>query len=237
MAQIHDGLQPVQGVMLALETETAVRLLKLGVREVARLDGTNDFVQAALLLKAQGFERLLKVALCLGSAAAGEGMVNVRGYSHKLRDLLDAVIERAVAQGYREMPNGRKDLAFIDGDERLREMIDVLADFADKGRYRELDTALQPNQDHQDLPRHRFDQLLMRIAQQDPHWLRRVQEDNEQVLRESHDGVIELTQRLARALCRLFPAGILGERATTLYPYVCDYVTISDERLAVPLEG
>ena len=54
-----------QDLALLKELEIAIRLLQIGCREVQNNDGTNTFYHLAMLTLANGFERFMKVIICL----------------------------------------------------------------------------------------------------------------------------------------------------------------------------
>jgi hypothetical protein len=55
-----------QKFALIQETQTSVFLIHEGLLALNRLSGANDFYHGPLGLLAQGFERLMKLIICLG---------------------------------------------------------------------------------------------------------------------------------------------------------------------------
>lgn len=55
----------IQNVALNQELLNAVRLIRSGFGQLQNLDGGNDFYHLPLLKLASGFERFMKVILCL----------------------------------------------------------------------------------------------------------------------------------------------------------------------------
>lgn len=53
-----------QELSLHDELHTAVRLIKMGLKEVRNIDGGNDFYHPLMLTLASGIERLMKVIIC-----------------------------------------------------------------------------------------------------------------------------------------------------------------------------
>lgn len=51
-------------VALHDELLTAVKLIKIGIKEVRNIDGGNDFYHLLMLTLASGIERLMKVIIC-----------------------------------------------------------------------------------------------------------------------------------------------------------------------------
>jgi len=120
-----------QKVALWHELETSIRLLKVGLRELQRIDGANDFYHLPLLMLANGCERFLKVIVCLhhverhGEFPTGSEIFRGRT-GHDLTALLDRVVAECFSANYTDrIPVGGEDIEFLRNDQRLKRVIDL----------------------------------------------------------------------------------------------------------------
>ena len=169
---MSNGLNPRQVVSLVEETETAIRLLDEGIRVIAEWDGGEDGRIRGLFSVSQGFERLLKLTMTLILRGDGSPPSSThfkqRKYRHRLLPLFDEILDKArvntdVVQALGE------DIDFCSSDKRLREMLDILGEFGESGRYHNLDVILDSSSPADDSMR-RWDALAVAIFSEDPKW-------------------------------------------------------------------
>jgi hypothetical protein len=227
-----------QELALIQETETSVFLIQEGLLAYDRLSGANDFYHGPLALLAQGFERLMKVVICLGQLET-EGTLptprRVKKYGHNLIALADVIVNLSEGTGYADSRSAaRMDIDFMTSDERLRELLAVLTDFGEWGRYYNLDTLLNRTEHvaARDDPATSVQRIERRILDQHPEWISKMKGRG---FDDAYSGVkAELTatlQRFARALCRMFTLGPLGDRGQRLLGVVKVFVFLKDEDL------
>jgi hypothetical protein len=227
-----------QELALIQETETSVFLIHEGLLALNGLSGANDFYHGPLGLLAQGFERLMKVVMCLGRLES-EGTLptprEMKKYGHNLLALADAIADSSERTGYADSrPAARLDIDFITNDQQLRELLPVLTDFGEWGRYYNLDTLLNRT-GHvatRDDPAASFQRIESRVFDHHPEWIAKMKGRG---FDDAYSGVkAELTatlQRLARALCRMFTLGPLGDRGQRLLGLVKVFLFLRDEDL------
>ena len=104
-------LTPLQSLAVTEEMRTAALLIQVGLVELNKLDGANDFSHLPLQLLAQGFERLMKLVFCLGSlneAGTLPAPREVRDLGHDLLRLRDRVAALIDGVGLRNVTPLRK---------------------------------------------------------------------------------------------------------------------------------
>ena len=227
-----------QDLALIQETETSVFLIHEGLLAYDRLSGANDFYHGPLALLAQGFERLMKVVICLGQLET-EGTLptprQVKKYGHNLIALADVIVNLSEGTGYADSrPAARLDIDFMTGDERLRELLAVLTDFGEWGRYYNLDTLLNRT-GHvatRDDPAASFQRIESRIVDQHPQWIPKMKGRGfDDVYSGVKAELITTLQRFARALCRMFTLDSLGDPGRRLQPVMRVFLFLRDEDL------
>jgi hypothetical protein len=236
------NLQPEQQLALIRETETAVFLIHEGLLSLNRIDGANDFYHGPLGLLSQGFERLMKVVVCLGELEDSGVLPTVqdirRVYGHDLRKLKDAVV--LLAQPHDDFiarPAVRADIDFMQKDSLLGDLIDTMAEFGDAGRYYNLDLLLEGRgaspkvrRDPDDL----FRAIERGVLHGHPEWVEKVGEPAElqSFYRTLSAELTRVLQRFTRALCRFFTLGPLGSPGKRLTGTVKAFLFLQDDDLS-----
>ena len=227
-----------QELALIQETETSIFLIHEGLLALNRLSGANDFYHGPLGLLAQGFERLMKVVICLGQLEAKGTLPTSREmkkYGHNLTALADAIVDLSERTGYADSrPAARLDTDFMTSDKQLRELLAVLRDFGEWGRYYNLDTLLNRT-GHvatRDGPTASFQRIESLILQHQPDWIAKIQgREFENVYSCVKAELVATLQRFARALCRMFTLGPLGDRGQRLLGLVKVFLFLRDDDL------
>jgi hypothetical protein len=227
-----------QELALIQETETCIFLIHEGLLALNRLSGANDFYYGPLGLLAQGFERLMKVVICLGQMETKGTLPTSREmkkYGHNLTALADAIVDFSERTGYADSrPAARLDIDFMTSDKQLRELLAVLRDFGEWGRYYNLD-ALLNRTGHaatRDDPAASFQRIESRILQHQSDWIAKIQgREFENAYSRVKAELVATLQRLARTLCRMFTLGPLGDRGPRLQPVIRVFLFLRDEDL------
>jgi len=130
---------------LALEKEllNATRLINAGLGQLQALDGGNDFYHLPALTLASGFERLMKIILCLQSASTADEFSGdpfpIGKKGHDLGLLLKEIRQKCFNDGYtRNVPAASKDFEYLQSED-LGEFILLLSNFGMSARYYFLD--------------------------------------------------------------------------------------------------
>lgn len=227
-----------QNLALLKELDTAIKLLQIGCREVQSIDGANDFYHLAMLTLANGFERFMKVIICLRILeSTGEYPTKAPWPSgkegHDLLFLLNKIVTECFSNGYvTRIPIGAADIDYLRTSHRLREIVGLLSDFGQAARYYNLDLVMARNPTG-DSPDHAWARLETAILREDPNCVQNLQRDvdlSESYQRINHS-IVSAMERLARALSRLFTLGGLGAKARQFSGSVHPFLMLHDDQL------
>jgi len=227
-----------QNLALLQELETAIKLLQIGCREVQSVDGANDFYHLAMLTLANGFERFMKVIICLhvleSTGAYPTKLPWPSGKKgHDLLFLLDKVATDCFPQDYvSQIPAAATDIEYLRTSDRLREIVRLLSDFGQAARYYNLDLVMERNP-RGDSPDDAWARLETAILQEDPNWVENFQQDIDlsKSYRKINHAIVSAMERLARALSRLFTLGGLGVQARQFSGTVSPFLMLRDDQL------
>ncbi|MDP2895912.1 MAG: hypothetical protein Q8Q12_05045, partial [bacterium] len=216
----------------------AVGLIKIGLRELNRIDGANDFYHVPIQLLASGLERFMKCIICfhyLGTKGEfpARDVFPAGKKGHNLVWLLKKIAMDCFSDSYlSNIPAARDDIAFLRSDRQLREVVHILSDFGESARYYNLNIVLSDNNPG-DSPERKWQQLELQIAKEDPGWAKELT-DGKGISRTYQRVTSRVTahcERLVRGLSRLFTIGGLVEEAKRNTSYVKDFLYLRDEDL------
>ena len=128
--------------------DDASRLVELGMEQLHRLSGANDFTHGLLHLLSHGFERLIKYTLFAAAESSGEPLSesDMRAFGHDLAAATNNLIARVSAvPEYAGRAVVAEDLKFLTEDEDLRRIIELFAAFGNRDRYFDLDVLVDPS--------------------------------------------------------------------------------------------
>lgn len=231
------GPAPIQRLALDEELLTAIRLISGGLGQLQRLDGANDFYHLPFLSLSGGFERLVKVMICLDALertgqfpSSGAAFRGRQG--HDLEELLRRILNECFNADYlAKIPVAQQDFAYLGSDELL-EFVRVLSRFGQAARYHDLDVVLGTNPPT-DSPKHEWESLEVKILFGNDRWKDEFIADP--ASREIHDRVtrevVIRLERFARALARLFTIGRLGKEAQRFTGHIGTFLYLSDSEL------
>jgi len=202
----------------SLATSDEIRLgfasLRAGIAELQKLQGipTEFFVPFRLL--SDGYERLLKILLCLShlsTTGAYPDVRTVRNFGHDLRKLLDQVCDIAARYPLYSQASARvADLAFLRTDADFQLLIGVLSEFARLSRYYNLDLITGAVMKYENP-----ETILIEFRRE--YWMRHHGDelplDFAEFYSHSNRRWTELLQRAARAICFFFTQGAFGPEA------------------------
>ena len=224
-----------KNICLLEEVLTSIRLLKEGMGTLQEVGGGNDFYHAPILLLSSGYERLIKCILCLTSMD-DNGIVKETPFEitvskgHDLIYLLNKLLSVCDEKGYSsKFPAAKVDVEFLK-DEDLRKMVSRLSDFAQGGRYHNLDTVMKGTSSHTN-PVTGWQKIEMTIFQSRKGLLEKLGENNSDISKEVNREFIILLEKFARALARLFTLADFGDLAKQASPLVYDYLMLKDKDL------
>jgi hypothetical protein len=230
----------VQKVMIGEELLTAMRLLKTGLRELNRMSGETDFFHLPILSLSSGLERLMKVVICCHHLETkGEfpdrGVLSKRGKNptHDLTWLLDQITTDCYSDEYlSQTPAAEASIKFLRTDDKLRRIVEIMSQFAQGARYYNLNVVLG-DADPGPSPDDQWQRLELEALKNDPAWADRIVD-----AKQSHTIHCQInreltvhSERLTRALSRLFTIGGLGVLPKQISCYTHHFLFMTDKDL------
>ena len=220
------------------EVETSIRLIRKGMAELQGISGANDFYHVPILLLSSGYERLIKCLLCLASIDE-KGEIKEIPYEkkgrrgHDLDLLLNKLLEICEEKDYSsKFPAAKEDINLLKNDKKLRKIVSILSEFAQSGRYYNLDMFIDGKSDY-DKSEDKWEELETAIALSRKDISKKIKTPGElgHIYTEINKEFIIVLEKFARALARLFTLGDFGKFAKQISPYVHDYLFLKDEEL------
>ena len=227
----------IQKLALDQELLNSVRLIRAGFGQLQNLDGGNDFYHLPLLILASGFERFMKVLLCLralevhGEFSGGKPFRTGRE-GHNLDLLLERIKEDCFSKRYlEETPVASEDMSFLKSAELIR-FINVLSQFGQSARYYSFDVLLGKTPKTED-PESLWQHLEAEIVQQRDDLMKLIGASggSEKIHHEVATHVVATLERFVRALSRLFTIGGIGNDAKRFVGYISVFLHLADEEL------
>jgi len=232
----------LQKVMIGEELLSAMRLLKTGLRELNRINSRTDFYHIPLLLLSSGLERLMKVAICCHYLETTDKFPDRSVFSKKQRNikpthdliwLLDKITQQCFSSEYlSQIPAAQNDIKFLQTDQKLRKIIQILSDFGKSARYYNLNVVLG-DVDPGPSPDDEWQKLEMEVLKGDPFWKENIadpKQSNAIYCRINKELTIQC-ERLTRSLSRLFTIGGLGALAKQISSHTHHFLFLMDKDL------
>lgn len=204
-----------QSFALLEELSNTSRLIELGISEIHRLSGANDFHHGALQLLAQGFERLVKCTIIVSIAARGEPLPTQndlrKAWGHRLTEahatMLGLISE---VPEFSRRPVASDDIEFLKNDADLAELLEILSIFGGAGRYFDLDAIVSNDDRDYDLaPSRIWSRLEFQLWKADGFpWAN--QTDPIPAFELINAAIARVFDRYARAIARAWFLGAVG---------------------------
>jgi hypothetical protein len=228
----------LQNVMIGEELLTAIRLLKTGLRELNRMDGSTDFFHLPILILASGFERLMKTVICCHHLETTgdypDRSIFPKGKKgHDLVILSDMISRDCFSNRYlQKVPAAKSDIDFLRNDIKITRIVRILSDFGQGARYYNLNVVLGAT-DPGPSPEEEWQKLEMEILKEDPKWESRVTDFGKigSIHKQINDSLTIQCEKLARALARLYTIGGLGDLAMKISSHTHHFLFLTDEKL------
>jgi hypothetical protein len=218
-----------------------------GLLHISRMNGRHTEYFTPLLLLSAGYERILKVLLCLdflkehGRYPVGLSEFNksIKGNKgHSIKELLDKAIAAAHNHHlYKTAPARVADIDFLTKNEDFRELVSLIQDFAERPvqlRYYNLNAMCKLfGECEPESPDNRLSRMRNKFweANYDPSVIA-FAPDFSPYFRAVHSYWIGLLQRFTRALCFFFTQGAFGDKARQLSACTLDpYILMRDDEL------
>jgi hypothetical protein len=224
--------------MIGEELLTAMRLLKTGLRELNRMDGSTDFFHLPILLLSSGFERMMKTVICCHhletSGDYPTRAVFPKGRrGHDLVLLLNHITRDCFSDAYLgRIPAAQTDITFLRTDPKLSGIVQILSDFGQSARYYNLNVVLG-EADPGPSPDDEWQRLEMEVLKEDPSWMRRIgnPRESDAIHSQINTALTVQCEKLARSLARLFTIGGLGSQAKQISPHTHHFLSLMDDQL------
>lgn len=203
-----------------MEIQTGLGLIVSGFSTIQNITSTklNSFNEIQLL--SQGFEKLLKVQICLsvfiktGKYPSSQDLKNK--YGHDLKSLKNEMVNNH----FTLLPHLIKDLLFIKSDIKLDKLISILSNFGKQGRYFNLNVISDANNNESD-PMSQWDRFKLDIIIESAHLSQKLkegiffEEENKLVNKE----IVGTLEQFVWVISRQFIWGLgdLGKRLSPLF--------------------
>ena len=212
---------------LSEEVFTAAKLIRYGLRSMQDRDIYRDFIHLPILLLSNGFERLLKTIVCFKHREDHGSFPSIDDIkTHNVLELIDQLAATCYPASYRQTPAAEDDYQFITGDALLRGILEVLSDFGQANRYFNLDVVVG-RRGSGDSSEDIWGRMVeMQVLEKHPDWCKELGEPKNTVHEKVAHELLQVFERLARALCRLFTLGDLGDMARANSSYLHDFYSI-----------
>jgi len=227
-----------KGLALLRETEISVGLIKEGIGYLKKISAVNYFYYLPLLLLSQGFERFMKVIICIeektrtGNFPESKSTYFTGSKGHDLNYLLDVIKSRCFTEEYvSSIPALIDDFQLINDDHDIQTIFRRLTHFNIEGKYYYLNVVLD-REPFTGGPEQAWQELEDRIISGgNPD--RIITDDNglEWSIIKITQHIVPLLESLARALGRLFTFTLGNLVEGTLFIPVSEFVSIMDKEL------
>jgi hypothetical protein len=221
-----------QQVGLLQEAEIALYSVEAGLAalEKNRPYAPKPYYFAWYLLLSTGFERLMKIIVCLHefeeTGAFPTRRVLQRNIGHDLFRLRDTIVQRCYTPDYCQRVFGQDDLSFITSDAVLLLLLRVLNDFAMGDRYLFMNQISDPAIGRE-WPKMRWEEIE-RIALSDAIYFQLLKDDYPELIRRSTKALKARIEQFTRALTRLFIFGNLGSLARSQSATIGEFTRLED---------
>lgn len=231
---------PIQNIRLLDEVDISTRLIKKGFSGIQQISGGNDFHHPPILLISSGFERFMKCIICYwelkvnGDYPSRNILRRKSGRNgHDLNILLQNIIDICNQfESYEDRPATRDDLDFLINNARIHRIIEILSDFAQGGRYYNLDVVTE-NASRFEEPKDKWGELETEIVTEYPELLKLMKDPrkSDEMYKRISTILMTYLERFTRALSRIFTLGELHEDAARCHAYISDFLNIMDDKL------
>ena len=218
-------------------TEEAIHFICDGLQKLSEIDAANDRIHIPLLPLSFGFERLAKIVLVLGLLEK-DGTLLARkqlrnSYGHRTDKVIQDIAELCDRIGYSQRSTAiADDVKFISSDRVLAQFLEMFSDFGSNGRFHSLDQVLGSGATTS--PAEAFQAIETDFFNSDPVWAKKIAQpdDFSDFYSAFNLHATSVLNRCARALCRMFTFGLLGDRGKQLSGIIGPFLFLRDEELS-----
>lgn len=210
----------------------------MGLKELQKIDGGNDFYHPLMMTLASGVERLMKVIICFhildssGKFPSSYPWEGKKRNGHDLILLLDHITSNCFTDEYlTRIPIAKQDIEFLRTDKHVIELVRILSAFGQSARYYNLDVI--KGQKYNDSPKDEWQKMESFILKEKPDWQSLTDGDLnlDETYKHINREIIIRLEKFIRALSRLFTIGGLGQKAKQYSSAVFTFVQLADDEL------
>lgn len=237
--------ETIKYVRLINEVDSSIRFIKKGLGELQQISGANDFYYPPIMLISSGFEKLMKCILCYyiketkSRFPDNKYLLNFssakndkKGKGHNLWAQLENIISICKEMNYGKSVATKNDIDFLISDDYLHKIIRILSDFAQGGRYYNLDIVTEGNSRFID-PSDNWAELEMNVIKEydELEILMKDLTKIDELYKEINKHLIICLEKFVRALSRLFTLAELGNEAKKCTGIISDFLFLEDSEL------
>ena len=226
-------MKPEDFLYLDSEVIISVKYIDYGLNELKHLTGSPDSNHLAFYLLSNGFERLMKCIICFWEYKKNSTFPDVRKYGHNIKWLKQDIIKICYDMNYPNRCSAcKEDVNYMEKDFLLNNTVDLLSKLGRKTRYYNFDKLMRVKIEYDD-PNNVISKIEKEIIEQNE-FLKKIQFDIKQeriFISGLNRDLMNVFRRFARALCRLFTLGDLGEEVARMYSHVSKFINILDSDL------
>ncbi len=203
-------IQEIQEIALMDEVDVAISFIDVGLTSLKRL-AIDDFAHLPILLLSNGFERLLKMIICLDYREQNGEFPNTSDLkkikTHNIKDLLQRVVNISKRWKYeKKSAETKEDMDFLENDAELQSIVKFLTEYGISSRYYNINIIIGEKNSY-GKPTKLLEDYYWDFEEK-LHREKNVTTGNIPSFREH---ITRLLQQFRRALCRMFIWGKLGQ--------------------------
>lgn len=207
------------------EIQTGLCLIVSGFSAIQNISSPklNSFNEIQLL--SQGFEKLLKVQICLSVLIKTGKYPNNQDLKNKYGHDLKSLKNEMVSNHFTLLPHLTKDLLFIKSDIKLEKLILILSNFGKQGRYFNLNVISDSKNSEPD-PMRQWDSHILHIIAESPNLSQKLRDGIffEEENKEVNKDIVATLEQFVWVISRQYIWG-LGEYGKRLSPLFLEFYT------------
>ena len=227
-------ITPKQSICLHDELKTSIELIKLGLGEIQRISGSNQFYQLAFFLLSIGIERYLKGMICVHHLAIYNTLPkhkDMKKLSHDIEKILDYVkmeiIENSSGLNKQAM---KDDFHYINNDMFILKMLRLISIFGQYARYHNLDIITEAPNPPPDIEE-RWKRFELEIIDSDPDIGELSKFLSPDYYEKLSKFIVSRFEKFMRALSRHFTLSDMGAVGCEYSIHLHDFLLLRDDEL------
>ena len=211
------------------ELETSSKLVALGFGELQNIDQSNNFYFLPFQLLSQGFERVMKIHICLGHFHLHNKYPNskyLKNLGHDLLSLRQEILEKYFKK---DIPVLKDDFDFLSSNKELTELLCIISEFGKMDRYHNFDVITDSSKVSINA-KEKWEKMGNNLISSKEGTLEKLMDSDSihEVYGEISRHIVTVFERFMAGISRQFLFNCLGEKAKQLSSIVFDYATLYD---------